>query len=113
MGRAMALMENLNPNRDIIQAVTVVPMLAPIITPMDCEREISPALTKLTSITVVAELDCTTAVIIIPVRIPLKRFEVIAVRMERILSPATFCNDSLSIFIPKRNSPSEPNSCNS
>jgi hypothetical protein len=56
-GKEMALMENLNPKSDINQAVNVVPILAPIITPTDWVKEIRPALTKLTSITVVAELD--------------------------------------------------------
>ena len=37
--------------------VTVVPMLAPIITPAACIRFISPELTKLTTITVVALED--------------------------------------------------------
>ena len=43
------------PARLKIQAVTVVPMLAPIIIWMACRRVISPELTKPTTITVVAE----------------------------------------------------------
>ena len=43
-----------------------------------------------------------------PVNNPTKRFFVIAVRMERRRSPATFCKPSLIIFIPNRNTPSEP-----
>ena len=39
----------------IICAVTVVPMLAPIITPIDCLRDIIPEFTKPTTITVVAD----------------------------------------------------------
>jgi len=56
-GRLRALILILNPKIDIIQAVTVVPILAPIITPIDSNNESSPALTKLTTITVVAEED--------------------------------------------------------
>ena len=40
------------------------------------------------------------AVTATPVRIPLKRLLVICESSPRILSPATFCSDSLSIFIP-------------
>ncbi len=47
----------LNPSREIIQAVTVVPILAPIITPIACASESSPAFTKLTTMTVVALED--------------------------------------------------------
>jgi hypothetical protein len=39
------------------QAVAVVPILAPIITEIACDRLIRPALTKLTIITVVADDD--------------------------------------------------------
>ena len=43
------------PERLRIQAVTVVPILAPMITPMDWRSVIKPELTKPTTITVVAE----------------------------------------------------------
>ena len=55
----------------MIQAVTVVPMLAPIITLMDSASVSNPAFTKLTTITVVAEEDWIRAVINTPVRTPL------------------------------------------
>lgn len=42
-GRAKAAMSTLKPNAEIIQAVTVVPILAPIITPIDCDRVSNPA----------------------------------------------------------------------
>ena len=45
------------PVRLRIHAVTVVPMLAPMITPTDCESFMMPELTKPTTITVVAEED--------------------------------------------------------
>lgn len=63
---------------DIIQAVTVVPMLAPIITEIACPKVSNPAFTKLTVITVVAVEDCTEAVTNVPVNSPVKRFVVIA-----------------------------------
>ena len=47
----------LSPVRLNIQAVTVVPTLAPIITPTDCAIVIMPELTKPTTITVVADED--------------------------------------------------------
>ena len=63
---------------DIIHAVTVVPMWAPMMTEMACNRVSSPALTKLTVISVVAVLDCTAAVTNMPVNMPVKRLVVIA-----------------------------------
>ena len=99
-GRAKAAISTLNPKIEMIQAVTVVPMLAPIITLMDSASVSNPAFTKLTTITVVAEEDWIRAVINTPVRTPVTRLVVIAVRILRNLSPATFCKPSLMIFIP-------------
>ncbi len=48
---------NLNPSNEMIHAVTVVPILAPIITPIACDSVSSPALTRLTTRTVVALED--------------------------------------------------------
>ena len=107
-GRANRVMLTLNPKMEIIQAVTVVPTLAPIITAIDCPRVIRPALTKLTTITVDADELCIRAVINIPVNIPENRFFVITARILRSLSPATFCNPSLMTFIPYRNKPTDP-----
>ena len=109
-GIANAAMSTLKPMADITHAVTVVPMLAPIMTPIACARVISPAFTKLTTITVVADDDCIIAVITIPVMTPIKRLLVIAARMARNLLPANFSSPSLIIFIPYRNKASEPNS---
>jgi len=83
-------------------------MLAPIMTPTDWVRVSSPAFTKLTTITVVALDDWIMPVTKAPVSTRLRGLEVMALNMERILSPATFCNESLIIFIPNRKSPSEP-----
>ncbi len=57
-GMDMMLMENLpKPNKDIIHAVTVVPILAPMITPIDWAKVSKPAFTKLTTITLAADED--------------------------------------------------------
>ena len=56
-GKEIALILTLNPNKEINQAVTVVPTLAPIITPTDSTSVSKPAFTKLTTITVVADDD--------------------------------------------------------
>lgn len=56
-GMAADAMEKLNPKKDTIQAVIVVPMFAPKITPMACSSVSISAFTKLTTITVVAPLD--------------------------------------------------------
>ena len=84
-------------------------MLAPMITPIDCVNVSSPAFTKLTTITVVAEEDWISAVINTPVSIPVTRLVVIAVRILRKRSPANFCNPSLMVFIPYRNNANDPN----
>ena len=111
-GIAISAIENLNPMRDTIHAVTVVPILAPIITEMDSPKVNNPAFTKLTISTVVADEDCIIDVIIIPDNTPTNLFLVIDERIRRILFPATFCKDSLIIFIPKRNMPNAPISVN-
>ena len=87
---AKAAMSTLNPNAEMIHAVTVVPILAPIITPIDCDKVNNPALTKLTTITVVAEEDWISAVMSTPVSTPVTRLVVIAVRIFRKRSPANF-----------------------
>ena len=99
-GRANAAISTLNPKIEIIHAVTVVPILAPMMTLMDSASVSKPALTKLTTITVVAEEDWIRAVINTPVNTPVTRLVVIAVRILRSLSPATFCKPSLIIFMP-------------
>ena len=64
--------------RAIIQAVNVVPMLAPMMTEMAWASVSRPALTNETVITVVAVDDCTEAVTTEPVNKPVKRLEVMA-----------------------------------
>ena len=95
---------------DMIQAVSVVPMLAPMMTEMACASVRSPALTNETVITVVAVEDCTEAVTSIPVSMPVKRLVVIAPKTCRNCGPAIFCRASLIDFIPNMRSASEPSS---
>ena len=110
IGTASNEMSALKPSHDTIHAVTVVPMLAPMITPMACVNVSSPALTKLTTITVVADEDCITVVMPRPVSTPLRGFDVMADKKLRSLSPAAFCSPELIRFIPYRNIPNAPNS---
>ena len=98
-GQTKSLILNENP-ADMIHAVRVVPMLAPMMTEMACTRVSSPALTKDTVITVVAVEDCTATVVSIPVRTPEKRFVVMAPRTWRSCGPASFCRASLITFMP-------------
>ena len=95
---------------DIIQAVSVVPMLAPMMTEMACASVSRPALTNETVITVVAVEDWTEAVTSIPVNIPVKRLVVMAPRTCRNCGPAIFCSASLMVFIPNMRRASEPSS---
>ena len=74
----------------IIQAVSVVPMLAPMMTAMAPPSVSSPALTKPTTITVVADDDWMAAVTAMPVRMPFSGRPVMRPSTARILLPATF-----------------------
>ena len=96
--------------RAMIQAVSVVPMLAPIITEMAWASVSSPALTNETVITVVAVEDCTDAVTTVPVSRPVKRLVVIAPKACRSCGPAIFCKASLMAFIPNMSNASDPKS---
>ena len=83
-----------------IQAVTVVPMLAPMMTAMALPRASRPAFTKLTIIRVVAVELCTIAVTTIPVRMHLKLLDVILAMKVRIRFPAIFCRPPLIRDMP-------------
>jgi phage gp29-like protein len=85
---------------EIIQAVTVVPIFAPITTPVDSINVINPAFTKLTTITVVVDDDWVMDVVAKPVRMPLNLVLVIPLSIARSLLPATFWRPSLNTFIP-------------
>ena len=80
----------LNPNTAMSQAVTVVPILAPIMTPIAFPSERSPAFTMLTTITVVPLEDWMRAVMMIPVMTLLNLVDVMAARNDLSLSPAAF-----------------------
>ena len=93
-------MLTLKPRMEISQAVTVVPIFAPIMTPIASGRVNRLALVKLTTISVVAEEDWITAVIVKPVSTAKKRFEVVVARIVRIRSPASSIRASLITFMP-------------
>ena len=99
-GIAKAAMLILNPMAEMTHAVTVVPMLAPMMTPMAWVRFISPALTNETIMTVVALELWMSAVTKMPVSTPVTRFLVMEARMVLNRSPANFSSPSLIIFIP-------------
>ena len=94
----------------MIQAVKVVPILAPMMIDMAWARVSRPAETNETVMTVVADDDCTAQVTNAPVSIPEKRLEVIRAKIWRKLEPAIFCKASLIIFMPKMSSAKEPRS---
>jgi len=91
-GRRITLILNVfpNPRMDTNQGVAVVPILAPIITPIASDNDKSPAFTKPIVITVVADDDCMAEVIKVPDRIPFTLLEVIAENVFLIFLPATF-----------------------
>ncbi len=99
-GNAIVPMSILKPSKAISQAVTVVPIFAPMMTPIDSARDNSDALAKLTTINVVAEDDCMMAVMVNPVITAMKRLEVALARKSRMRSPATCMSASLMIIMP-------------
>ena len=92
----------------MIQAVRVVPILAPMMTDMACAKVRRPALTNDTVITVVAVEDCTAAVMSVPERMPVRRLVVMVPNTWRSCGPAIFCKLSLIDFIPNINKASAP-----
>ncbi|MPN08667.1 hypothetical protein SDC9_155952 [bioreactor metagenome] len=90
------------PARLNIHAVTVVPILAPIMTPTDCDSFMMPEFTKPTTITVVAEELCITAVTSIPINTPLIGDEVSFSRIFSRRPPSVFSSAVPIICIPKR-----------
>ena len=96
------------PPRLRIHAVTVVPILAPMITPMDCRRVMTLELTKPTTMTVVAEELWMTAVTPIPVRKPLILLLVSLPRSDFSPLPAYRSRPSPITFIPNRNRHNPP-----
>ena len=86
-----------------IQPVTVVPILAPIITGTACVNFITPELTKATTITVVADDDWITAVTNIPISNPRILVEHNLPRIFSNFPPEIVVKLSLKTDIPKRN----------
>ena len=81
----------------------MVPTFAPIITPTACRRLIIPEFTNPTTITVVAEEDCITAVTPAPSSTALKGLPVSRSRTRSKRPPENFASPSPSMFIPYRN----------
>ena len=99
-GTARMEMSILKPSNEMSHAVTVVPMLAPMMTPMAWPSANRPALTKPTTITVVALDDWMMAVMVKPVSTLVNRLEVMADKKCRRRLPAAFCRPELIRFMP-------------
>ena len=89
--------------------MTVLPMLAPMITPTDCASVSTPAVTKPTTSTVVTDDELSTAVTKAPVSAPVKRLVVSFASAVRSESPAACFRPCDSSSRPARNSASPPN----
>ena len=85
---------------DMIQALIVVPIFAPMMMEMAWASDRRAALTKETVITVVAAEDWTATVTSAPVATPVKRLVVMAPSRCRRPGPAIFCSASLITFMP-------------
>ena len=84
----------------MIWAVMVVPISAPMMMPIDCDSDSSPAEMNPTTRTVVTEEDWMVAVITAPVRTPLKRLLVIRASRFFIRSPARSFRAPVIFSIP-------------
>jgi len=107
-GNEMASTFNLNPSTATNQPVNVVPTLAPKIIPNTWLRLISPALTKPSEATVTALDDCTIAVMVKPVSIPLAGVLVQTASRCRKLAPAADFSPSVIIPIARIKRPRPP-----
>ena len=85
---------------DMIHALSVVPMLAPMMIEMAWLSVSSAALTNETVMTVVAADDWTATVTRAPVATPEKRLVVMVPSRCRSCGPAIFCRASLMTFMP-------------
>ena len=86
----------------------VVPIFAPMIIPTAPLSFKRPAFTSPTTITVVADDDCTAAVTNAPKSIPENTFPVIFARTFSISPPEAFSSPELNMVIPYKNRPSPP-----
>lgn len=107
--RVMAYSTKSKAPRAEICAVTVEPMLAPMITVVACERDISPALTKPTTMTVVTEELCTIAVETAPIPTPASLLFAVLPNIFFRLPDASFSMLSLNKRKPIRKTPSPAN----
>ena len=101
----------LSPSRFVslsICVVMVVPIFAPMIIPTAPFSFKRPAFTSPTTITVVADDDCTAAVTNAPKSIPENTFPVIFARTFSISPPEAFSSPELNMVIPYKNRPSPP-----
>ena len=97
-----------SPVRLRIQAVTAVPMLAPMMTPTEFSSVRIPEFTKPTTITVVAELLWMMPVTSVPRSTPFTGLEVIFSSTWRKRPPACFSSALPMIFIPYKNRATPP-----
>ena len=95
--------------RDRTHAVIVVPRLEPMIRLIALLSSIIPELTRPTERTVIAEEDCTIAVTSVPNR-NAKNQLFVSFPIKRLSAPpVSIVRESLSLFIPARNSASPAN----
>ena len=93
-------------------AVTVVPIFAPNTTGTACRSCNSPAARKAMTMTVTAELLCSTAVTAAPVSSPAAGFAVHRASKLRSRLPAPCCTARHRLSVPYKNSANPPNACN-
>ena len=93
-------------------AVTVVPIFAPNTTGTACRSCNSPAARKAITMTVTAELLCSTAVTAAPVSSPAAGFAVHRASRLRRRLPAPCCTARHRLSVPYKNSANPPNTCN-
>ena len=92
----------------IINAVIVVPMLAPMITPIACRKVISPALTKPTVMTVVPEEVWISTVTTMPTMTPLIGLDVYLARSSRDFISGSFLQTGRHILNGKQEDSQSP-----
>ena len=88
----------------MIQPVMLVPIMAPMTTPIACLTFIMPEFTKPTTMTEVADEDWITAVTPVPRSMPFKGVLERRYKISSSLLPATSFNPSPISAIPNRNS---------
>ncbi len=98
------------PDRLRIHAVTVVPMLEPMITPTDWPSSMMPEFTRPTSMTVMAEEDWIAMVMTMPSRRLLKRLEVMERSTRSSLPPTIFSRLDESRCMPYKKNARPPKS---